>query len=1447
MGVILFTCCLLSVGICFGQTGNDIITAWTGTVDQVNLKVRNVPANGKVIQLVSATTVSAYASFRVINTMGLTVPLQAGITNNLAIEVHAQNGNTKLYTIEISADTIPAELVTDITATVTSIRNKILHINGRSAFHVTQAVNPLEGSFITLDSEDIWLYFDNIKPSVFNVKYLDHLSINGRKPVIDSTVRLVQYLQGCVLISQSVSYQPLEIFTGENLTGSEQKLGVYAYLNAGELGAFNNAIASFRLKKGYMVTFAENELGTGQSKVYVAAESDIIVNQMPGMLNRKISFVRIFPWRWVVKKGWTDGIILADTLNCSWNYNWNNNKESTPDAEYVPIRQTQYWPGLPNNKKNVTALLGFNEPNSSDQANMTPDQAVAAWPELMESGLRLGSPAVTDGGQSWLYSFMDKCNAAGYRVDFIAIHWYKGCQTAAQFYSFLKEIHDRTQLPIWITEFNNGANWTTSSGCPLPTYTQQATKIGEFIQMLDTASFVERYAIYEWVEPNRYMFYSINPIVLNPAGVVYRNQISPMAFKQIDYSYIPALMTYTSSNTVQVTAPAVQNAVKIPVLRLEVHTTGSLNPLVTTEFLMSTIGTSSSADITNAKIYYTGTSPVFATGKLFGKLNSPSGYFTISGKQTLEEGTNYFWLTYDLSCGTDITHVLDGQFILGTLGSPVEQAPAGWVTITPAGPEFSTIADGDWSSKSTWACGLVPSLGTQAVKINNNVNITGAVLAGNITIAADDTLSITASGILQMGTSSTGTANGNSNKKLTAYGTLSITGGTINVNGSLHITPTGGFTMTGGTVNIDGNDGTMAGSIADQPLLFLQSPEMHITGGNINILDPSYSTDANNPLSQRAMSYDNPADVVMGTGCTLTIGGGDDINATALKGFYINTGAGTTGSLEVGTMVINGGRIAQRKVTTNTNVNYITKVRNMTINNGAELVINGGPVLVTGNLVNNGVVTSTSTSQGQWLVLAGGSKFGSPVSNAVNYTPSGLTQSVSGTGFFKHTVAAPDPTAQSGNLFSGITIYHTSASPGVTLQLPLTLLNVRLMGGKINTSSVMPLALGCGTSLPGNPGVLTPTTGMLYQFVNTSQSSGTLPVNTADYNGGWVNGPFSRWVTATITAGQQGLLPTGTDSARPGQIIFTTAPATPGYITGQWFDANPGNNGLPLTENSLSPFTVSNVVNGYWQIKNAPALTGGIYRAVFTNRAINGMPDFSKLALLKRTDALSGWILDGTHLPASGNNGAITVERAGLSGLGEFAIGTGNNTLPISLEYLKGRKLNSGNLITWKVNAGAPTITMELEKSQDAGNFKTITGVVATAERCLQPFSYTDFQSFGSDAYYKLKIIDADGRISYSPVVTLLNASRATGLVRLYPTLVSNKTFLNITASRNTEITWVITDMYGRTNQSATGAIVKGSNVLTVDASRLAAGNYCITVYNGADRIGNTLRFIVNR
>ena len=93
-------------------------------------------------------------------------------------------------------------------------------------------------------------------------------------------------------------------------------------------------------------------------------------------------------------------------------------------------------------------------------------------------------------------------------------------------------MHDRTKRPIWIKEWNNGANWTKETWPSSQTeqYAKQLRDITAIVSMLDTCSFVERYSIYNWVEDKRMIIDKHGK--LTPAGQFYADKESPYFFNR---------------------------------------------------------------------------------------------------------------------------------------------------------------------------------------------------------------------------------------------------------------------------------------------------------------------------------------------------------------------------------------------------------------------------------------------------------------------------------------------------------------------------------------------------------------------------------------------------------------------------------------------------------------------------------------------------------------------------------------------------------------------------------------------------------------------------------------------------------------------------------------------------------------------------------------------------
>ncbi|MCZ4222958.1 glycosyl hydrolase [Pedobacter rhodius] len=420
-------------------------------------------------------------------------------------------------------------IVTGSTASFLPTSNTNFIVPGKTDMHLTGAGSPLINSTVQLNSNDAWLFFDNIRPSLVIANWLPYVSINGVPAANNPDVRISIYKNGTVIIPNGniTSTQALQVYTGTNLSGTNKSYKISVYNDS--LGAFNNAIKSFKLKRGYMATLANNADGSGYSRVFIANDDDLVVNTMPQGLDATVSFIRVFKWDYVSKKGkagWSPAQVGA-----TWYYDWNIGGAESTDYNYSIIRQNAGWPawGDIKNKQNVNHLLGFNEPDQADQSNMTVAQAIQQWPEMMKSGLRIGSPSPANPESSWITNFLAKTDSLNLRVDVVAIHCYWGGQTPQQWYTRLKNIYNRVKRPLWITEWNNGANWTTESW---PADTTQALQkqfndIKGILNVLDTASFIERYAEYDWVQYKRSL---VLADTLTPAGKYYYANKSALAY-----------------------------------------------------------------------------------------------------------------------------------------------------------------------------------------------------------------------------------------------------------------------------------------------------------------------------------------------------------------------------------------------------------------------------------------------------------------------------------------------------------------------------------------------------------------------------------------------------------------------------------------------------------------------------------------------------------------------------------------------------------------------------------------------------------------------------------------------------------------------------------------------------------------------------------------------------
>lgn len=197
-------------------------------------------------------------------------------------------------------------------------------------------------------------------------------------------------------------------------------------------------------------------------------------------------------------------------VGATWSYNWTYRvPPSTSSLETVPMIRSAASISdaairtLTEGRKagHYEYLLGFNEPDSVNQANMTPAQAARLWPQLQKTGLILGSPVPAVPNNGWLRQFMRIAKEKNLRVDFIALHFYADINDTRA----LDRVRTLTQLirknygkPIWITEIGI-IDRSPSSGSAAIKRAKARKFMTGVTTMLDSMPYVHRYA---WMGDN---------------------------------------------------------------------------------------------------------------------------------------------------------------------------------------------------------------------------------------------------------------------------------------------------------------------------------------------------------------------------------------------------------------------------------------------------------------------------------------------------------------------------------------------------------------------------------------------------------------------------------------------------------------------------------------------------------------------------------------------------------------------------------------------------------------------------------------------------------------------------------------------------------------------------------------------------------------------------------
>ena len=352
------------------------------------------------------------------------------------------------------------------------------------------------------------LILSAVKPSAALRLLADHVLIGGAKAVNGTNCQVKLYNRGCIILPYGNSFRPLTVYSEPNFEGeSVNDFGLESnggFMNNLTEAKLDNRISSFRLKRGYMVTFANGRNGYGYQRCFIAADSDLEVAELPGVLTNSISSYRVFKWYDTGKPQLAaaagDGAACG-ALNVTSTYTWSAGSDMLPNIEVVPH---QIYSGYPSASTCGSVsysphMKTSNEPRNS--ADDHPEDLTAIlnnWQSLMRTGMRLCTPSSWDGSDYWngtgfLAEFLDSIDARGWRCDVIDLHCYWAEGSFGNMHYWVDNFH----RPIWISEWCWGASWNNNGAFASGvTETQVRDAVKRICDNLNSWNYVERY--YYW-------------------------------------------------------------------------------------------------------------------------------------------------------------------------------------------------------------------------------------------------------------------------------------------------------------------------------------------------------------------------------------------------------------------------------------------------------------------------------------------------------------------------------------------------------------------------------------------------------------------------------------------------------------------------------------------------------------------------------------------------------------------------------------------------------------------------------------------------------------------------------------------------------------------------------------------------------------------------------------
>jgi hypothetical protein len=182
-----------------------------------------------------------------------------------------------------------------------------------------------------------------------------------------------------------------------------------------------------------------------------------------------------------------------------------------------------------------------------------------------------------------------------------------------------------------------------------------------------------------------------------------------------------------------------------------------------------------------------------------------------------------------------------------------------------------------------------------------------------------------------------------------------------------------------------------------------------------------------------------------------------------------------------------------------------------------------------------------------------------------------------------------------------------------------------------------------------------------------------------------------------------------------------------------------------------------------------------------------------------------------------------------VNGFSGFFLSTANFTLPLTLLDFKGKVQGDNIALQWLTTNEVNTKEFVVERSINGIVFSSIGNAEAHTITITNQYNFIDLSPLSGNSLYRLKMIDKDGKFTYSNIVQL-RINNTVFKLSVYPNPSNGLTTLSFNSKVIAKYMIEVTDQPGKIIKSVRGVSAIGINKVGIVVRNFAPGIYYVTL-----------------